>query len=103
MRRANYFKGAANRDANEPKITAVLDAYHFEYSKGNPGDGYDICLHIQPMRLLEIKNPEQPLSKRKLTDAELAKQAYCKRHGIPYDVIEYSDQIQVICEKYNSK
>ena len=97
------FKGAANRDDNEPKITAILDAYQIEYSKGKPGDGYDLCIHIHPMELWEVKNPEQSPSSRKLTDAEMTKQAYCQKHGIPYRVIEYSDQAQSWLDRYNER
>lgn len=101
--RPSMFKGAANRDDNEPKITALLDAYQIQYSKGKPGDGYDLSIHIQPMELWEIKNPQQPPAKRKLTEVETLKQEYCRRHGIPYRVIEYSDQAQEILARYNER
>ncbi len=92
MSRSDYFKGGANRDDNEPLFTELLDRYHIEYSKGNPGDGYDLLVQDAPMMLWEIKNPSQPKSKQKLTDAEKRKQAYCKARGIPYHVILYTDQ-----------
>lgn len=86
-----YFQ-KANRDKNEPKITQVLDLYHIEYSAGGLGDGYDLLVQLPVMELWEVKNPEVKPSDRQLTDAEKRKQAYCKEMGIPYRVIEYSDQ-----------
>ena len=86
------FRGKANRDNNEPAFTALLAHWHIEFSYGNPGDGYDLLVQVAPLELWEIKNPEQSAHDRKLTTAELAKQAYCKERGILYLVFEYTDQ-----------
>lgn len=101
--RPSMFRGAANRDRNEKGILEIIEVYRIEYSKGKPGDGYDLCLQINPMELWEIKDPEQAPSERKLTECEKAKQAYCLRHGIPYRIIEYRDQAQEILANYNQK
>lgn len=90
--RPSMFKGAASRDENEPLFIELLQRYRVEYSKGAPGDGYDLLVQIHPMELWEIKNPSRPASGRKLTEAERTKQAYCKAAGIPYRILEYTDQ-----------
>ena len=95
------FKGAANRDDNEPLFTELLDRYRVEYSKGKPGDGYDLLVQIHPMEFWEIKNPGA--GKWKLTEAEKKKQAYCKAAGIPYRVLEYTDQAADVLGEYFSK
>ena len=98
MTKRSIFKGAANRDDNEPEFAQLLDAYRIQYAQGKPGDGYDLLIQMSPMQLWEIKNPLQPRSKRKLTAAEQAKKEYCEATGIPYYVLEYVDQAQVLIE-----
>ena len=100
MSKRSVFRGAANRDDNEHYFTELLDRYHVQYSKGTPGDGYDLLLQIHPMEFWEVKNPSQPPSKRKLTEAERNKREYCKAAGIPYRVIEYTDQAVDVLRMY---
>ncbi len=76
------------RDANEDGIMELLKARNIRVTSFRPGDGADKLIWIDPMEVWEIKNPDQPPSKRKLTDDELEAQEYCARVGIPYIVIE---------------
>lgn len=101
--RPSIFQGAQSRDANEPKFTALLDAYHIKYAKGKPGDGFDLLVKISPMELWEIKNPERSPSARKLTEAEKTMQKYCEEHHIPYRVFEYTDQAEKILAEYTER
>ena len=98
MKRSLYNTG--NRDDNEPEITAILDRYHIPYRQGKPGDGYDLII-LAPggVRLWEVKNPEQPPSKRKLTDIEISTRDWCKIAGIPYEVLETAEEAAEICRK----
>lgn len=89
--------GAANRDRNEPKITAILDRFSIPYCKMPPQAGFDILVMLSPVELWEIKNPE---TKWTLTKAEQERKTYCKRNGITYRVIETIDQaIDSIAER----
>lgn len=102
--RPSMFRGAANRDDNEPMFRELLDRWQVQYSQGKPGDGYDLLIQIHPMRLWEIKNNEQPPSAQRLTPAELAKQAYCRSRGIPYDVLRYTDEaVKILTEHFEKQ
>lgn len=81
------------RDDNEKLIMEVADRYHVPYIQLRPGDGADYILKASPMRFLEIKNPEQPLHKRALTECERELMEYCHRTGIPYDVVEQPEEL----------
>lgn len=98
--RPSVFRGAANRDKNETTITAVLDRWHVEYSKGKPGDGYDLLVQINPLELWEVKDPSQ---KWTLTNHEKAKQAYCRERGIPYRVIQFDTEAEQILMEHFQK
>lgn len=83
---SSYHK-TGKRDANEPQITAVLVAANVRYTYLKPGDGADLIVWTSPMLLVEVKNPAQPPSARKLTEAEERAQEYAKDRGIPYHVV----------------
>ena len=80
------------RDANEHLFTELLDRYHIEWLQGKPGDGYDLLVLMQPVEMWEIKNPDLKPSARKLTESEQKRKEYCRTVGIPYQVLEYTDQ-----------
>ena len=86
------------------KITAILDRYHIPYRQGKPGDGYDLVI-LAPggVQLWEVKNPEQPPSKRKLTGMEIATRDWCKIAGIPYEVLETAEEAAEICARIKGR
>lgn len=96
MTRAIYNSG--NRDANEADIRNVLDARNIRYTQFKPGDGADLLIWINPMEIWEIKNPDQPPSKRALTRCEQETLEYCKQAGIPYVVI---DTVEAAADRLN--
>jgi hypothetical protein len=87
----NYSVG--HRDANEHEILEVVRAFHVEYRFGREGDGYDLLLLTAPMMLIEVKNPDQPPSKRQLTEAERKTLDYCIKTGVPYYVVETPEEM----------
>lgn len=97
-KRSLYQKG--KRDANEPEILEFLRARNVRYTQLAPGDGADLIVWISPMVLIEIKNPEQPPSKRRMTNDEYAACDYCTHNHIPYFVIETMDEISVILDRH---
>ena len=87
-----------NRDLNEPDICEYLDLVHIEYKKLPEGVGADLLLLVAPMCFVEIKNPEQPPSKRRLTACEGELLTLCEEQGIPYYVVETVEEMQAIVE-----
>jgi hypothetical protein len=85
-----YNKG--NRDSNESEIREVLYRRGVQYIQMREGAGADLLVLTNPMQLWEVKNPQQPPSKRALTPVEEIMQAYCVQRGIPYRVIETPEQ-----------
>ncbi len=81
-----YNKG--KRDKNEAEIREYLKVRNIRNIQLMPGDGADLIIHIHPMEIWEVKDPDQPPSKRKLTDDERELLAYCTAAHIPYVVIE---------------
>ncbi len=45
------------------------------------------------MKCVEVKNPNQPPSKRRLTDRETERKAECDLLGIEYIVIEHAEEM----------
>jgi hypothetical protein len=82
-----------NRDKNEPLITEILKLYHVPFTPLVEGQGADLLVLLNPMFFIEIKNPSQPPSKRKLTATEKALKDICDAAGIGYYVVEFSDQM----------
>ena len=82
-----------HRDANESFITAILKMYHVPYLQLSEGQGADLLILLAPMFFVEVKNPDQPPSKRKLTDTEQAQKEICEGQGIGYYVVLHSDQM----------
>jgi len=89
-----------HRDANESQIIDVLDNYHIDYIKLHEGAGADLLVLLNPMELWEVKNNEQPPSKRVLTPLETYRQAYCGMKHIPYRVIETAEQAAEVLGNY---
>lgn len=90
-----------HRDDNESLITEVLRRYGVPYRKGSDTDGYDLLVMTSPMRLVEIKNPSQPPSKRGLTDVELVTKEWCDLNNIPYDVVETPEEmVKILSESW---
>ena len=87
MTKRSLFK-SGHRDANEGEILALLNARNVRFVMLRPGDGADLLVMICPLELWEIKNPDQPESKRRLTQEERITMEYCLETGIPYEVIE---------------
>jgi hypothetical protein len=85
-----------HRDLNEPLILAVLARAGIGYIQLREGDGADVLVKDAPMYFVEIKNPAQKPSKRRLTDDELKLQAECKEKGIDYHVVEYPEHMLTI-------
>jgi hypothetical protein len=98
MSRPSFSSG--KRDANEAQILELLDRRNIRYLQLHPGDGADLIVEIHPMIFVEIKNPEQPPSKRQLTEAEEEQRAYCTAARIPYHVIETPEQMAEIINQY---
>ena len=88
-----YRHSPGHRDDNEPFITAILKLYHVPYLLLVEGQGADILVMLSPMFFVEVKNPDQPPSKRKLTDTEQAHKEICDQWGIGYHVVVHSDQM----------
>lgn len=82
-----------HRDANESLITDILKLYHVPYIQLVEGQGADLLVETNPMIFVEVKNPSQPPSKRKLTDTEQAQKEICEEVGIGYFVVMHSDQM----------
>lgn len=85
-----------HRDLNEPLITAVLLRAGLGYILLREGDGADILVKDAPMYFVEVKNPQQPPNKRRLTNDELVLQLECINRGIGYYVIETPEQMAEI-------
>lgn len=79
---------AGSRDKNEPLILAVIRRYGLEYLLMPEGMGFDVLVFLSPLVCIEIKNPDQPPSKRKLTEVEQKYKDLCARLDIPYFVVE---------------
>lgn len=79
------------RDLNEPEFIELLRAANIEFRQLDKRAGADLLIMVNPMELWEIKNPEQPPNKRKLSENEEKTQEKCKYIGIPYFVFEHID------------
>jgi hypothetical protein len=84
---------------NEPLITAVILRAGLAYIQLHEGDGADLLVIDAPMYFVEVKNPVQPPSKRRLTDDELKLQAECKDRGIGYEVVEHPEHMATIINR----
>jgi hypothetical protein len=91
---------AGSRDKNEAPITELLRRWNVRYWLMAEGAGFDILVFLSPMIALEIKNPDMPPSKRKLTDAEQECKEYCDAIGIPYYVVETPEEVVEILGKW---
>jgi hypothetical protein len=80
------------RDLNEPLITEVLDRAGLRFKLLPPGFGADILI-LDSMAFVEVKNPEQPPSKRRLTDDEKELQEFCDNNSIDFDVVETPEEM----------
>ena len=89
-----------HRDLNEAGILQILRAMNIRYTQLRPGDGADLLVWISPPELWEIKNPDQPPSKRKLTEDEQEADAYCHEAGITYRVISTEEEATQRINKY---
>jgi hypothetical protein len=87
---------AGHRDANEPLITEIIKRYNVDYFLMSEGIGFDILLFTSPMICVEVKNPEQPISKRKLTPKEQDRKTLCAIMDIPYYVVETPERMAEI-------
>lgn len=97
--RARFFN-VGNRDDNEKYITPVLDAVNVRYKLLPPGFGADILVFEPQLYFVEVKNPEQPPSKRKLTDAELSLMALCdETSGEYYVVLQPEEMADIVNRK----
>ena len=81
------------RDLNEPLIIAVLLRAGIGYIQLREGDGADLIVKMNPLFFVEIKNPAQPPSRRRLTPDELRLQAECGKIGVAYFVIETPEEM----------
>lgn len=88
MTRKKIF-ASANRDENESKITTLLIHLQIPYCLMPATAGFDILVMTAPMEAWEVKNSSY---KWTLTKAEQERKEYCKRHGIPYRIIETVEQ-----------
>jgi hypothetical protein len=84
---------AGSRDKNEKYITPIITQYGVGYWLMPEGVGFDVLIFLQPMKCVEIKNPDQPPSARKLTPKELDRKAACDLLGIEYVVIETPEEM----------
>lgn len=89
-----------NRDDNEPEIIEYLNRRNIHNVQLKPGAGADLIVSINPMEYWEIKNPQQPPSKRKLSDAESQLLLYCTATRIPYVVIETVEEAAERIDQY---
>ena len=94
---------SGNRDRNEGEIISLLKARNIKYTQLHPGNGADLLVWMRPLFLVEVKNPEQPLSKRQLTSDEEEAMGYCETVGIPYYVIETVDEMNDLIGQYISR
>lgn len=85
----------SHRDDNEPQILEFLKQAGVPFIQLREGDGADLLVLLTPMQFWEVKNPEQDPNKRRLTEAERQRMAYCHEHDIPYHVIETVDEALV--------
>jgi hypothetical protein len=92
MSRTNKFFNVGKRDKNESMITEVLDYANLRYKLLPPGFGADILI-LDWMSFIEVKNPEQIPSKRKLTQDELELQKFCEENGTAFDVVETPEEM----------
>lgn len=75
---------AAKRDANEPLLVQDLRKVGILWAYAGPLDGWaGRCGRWIPV---EVKDPAQPPSKRKLTPAEEDFIRDCQAYGLPYCV-----------------
>jgi hypothetical protein len=82
-----------HRDDNEKYITPIIKQYGVDYHLMPEGIGFDILVFLQPMKCVEVKNPDQPPSHRKLTPCELERKATCDMLRIEYVVIETPEEM----------
>ena len=83
---------ATRRDANEPQVVATLrKAGGVWVALGWPVDG--VAGLSGRWAMVEIKNPENPPSKRALTEDEAAFVADCRRRALPVLVVETGEDL----------
>lgn len=91
---------SGKRDENEGEILALLRARNIKVTQFRPGDGADLLIWINPLIVVEVKNPKQPPSKRQLTEDEKETEQYCEGIGLPYYVVEYVEEVNDIINRY---
>jgi hypothetical protein len=87
---------ANRKDANQPEIEQALRSVGAEVIDCTiaPDLGFDLLVAFRSkLHVVEIKNPKQPLSKRKLTDGEEKRKKQLEYKGVKYNVIETTDEI----------
>jgi hypothetical protein len=84
---------AGSRDKNEKYITPIITQYGVDYWLMPEGIGFDILIFLQPMKCVEVKNPDQPPSARYLTQKEKARRELCDLLGIEYVIIETPEEM----------
>src|SRR5688572_19819446 len=58
-----------------------------------PTLGFDLLVAFRSkLYVVEVKDPAQPLHKRKLTEGEAARKQELEYKGVPYSVIETADE-----------
>jgi len=95
MSRASKYFQAGKRDLNEPLIAAVLSRAGLRFKLLPPGFGADILI-LDWMSFVEVKNPMQPPSKRKLTDDEKDLMKFCAELNIDFWVVETPEEMAKI-------
>ena len=87
---------AKRRDANHATIRDAFRSMSCGWiDTADQGDGCPdgIAMHKGRVWLIEIKDPSQPPSKRRLTDAEEWTHIDAARHGVIIHVIETVEQV----------
>lgn len=89
---------AARKDQNDDALARVARALGWEIIHQPPGCGCDWIALLPDGRveLIEIKNPLQPPSARRMTEQESALFAACVLRNIPYRIVETEQQLKRI-------
>lgn len=88
------------RDANEPEIVSGLRKCGILVLKMPRSIGFDLLLIGTQIGVVcgEVKNPEQPASKRRLTDHEREVKELIELKGGRYVILETTDDIAALLE-----
>lgn len=100
FKRGMYATG--KRDANEKNLFPVLKARNIKFTQLIPGQGADLILWVNPMIVVEVKNPELSVSEQELTEKEIETRDYCEIAGIPWFLVKTEEDLLKIINDYFS-